>query len=108
RRRSTNRLVSIDMGIDRPLVPQLADEPIVRLAIGPQAVIDLDAVVAKRLVKILVVAEQPAELQVLVGPPDLLAHEPAELPQKPRLIAVVVRAEDQELDALFHPLIAHP
>ena len=63
----------------RLVVPQLANEPVVWLAVGPQSFIDLDTVVAERLVEILVVAEQAAELLVLVGPANFLPDKPADL-----------------------------
>jgi hypothetical protein len=56
-------------GVDRLEVPFLADQPVVALlkrAIGR--------------VKIIICFEQPAVLQVFVGPADLLTDEPAEIP----------------------------
>ena len=56
--------------------------------------------------KFVVRLEQPAVLHVLVGPADLLADEPAQIPQQLRIVGVVVLAFLQELDAAANIIIA--
>ena len=49
--------------------------------------------------EVVVLREQPAILHVLVRPADLLADEPAEVPEQMGIVAVVLLAFLEELDA---------
>ena len=90
----------------RHVEPQLSHEPVVRLAVRQrQPFVDFHPLFAELFVQVLVVFEHPPKLFALVGCANLVPNVPPQLIQHARFIAVVVGAENEEIDPLFHPSV---
>ena len=85
------------------LIPTAADKPVVALAQGDV----FHVLVADVLVEeIVVLLEELAVLDVLVGAADLLRDVPAHVVQQAGFVHVDLGAGDDEVDALDHPVVA--
>ena len=89
----------------RPQVPEAADEPVVRTTVVAHCVVDEDLAV-EFVVEITVLSEHLPKLNMLVGPADLLTHDPARIMQQSRVVTVVMSPLDQEAKPFFHPVIS--